>query len=232
MIFDLSTFYQSKEWVTLTQIIRADRVNAEGFNICEYCGKPIVRQYDCICHHVEYLTEDNVNDLSISLNPANIQLVHHKCHNIMHDKFGHSKRAVYIVYGSPLSGKSTYVNDIKSDGDLIIDMDSIWQCVSGCDRYIKPKRLNAIVFGVRDKLYEDIKYSRGKWNNAYIIGGYPLSSERERLCHELCAELIYIESTQKECLRRLYESDDKRDLFEWTNYISDWWEKFNPPTLS
>lgn len=232
MIFDLTTFYQSKEWVTLTQIIRADRLNVEGFNICEYCGKPIVRMFDCICHHVEYLTEDNVNDVSISLNPANIQLVHHKCHNILHDKFGHSKRGVYIVYGSPLSGKSTYVNDVKSEGDLIIDMDSIWQCVSGCDRYVKPKRLNAIVFGIRDKLIEDVKYRRGKWNNAYIIGGYALSSERERLSRELSAELIYIDSTQKECLQRLYESDDKRDVIEWTNYISDWWSKFNPPVIT
>lgn len=229
MLYDLSNFYQSDVWVKLTQIIRAERLNSEGFNVCEYCGKPIVKAYDCICHHIEYLTEENVNDASISLNPANIQLLHHKCHNIIHDKFGHSKRGIYIVYGSPLSGKTTWVNGVKSEGDLIVDLDSIWECVSGCERYVKPKRLNAAAFGVRDLLLDHIKYRRGKWSNAYIIGGYPLISERERLQRELCAELIYIESTKEECLQRLYLSDDKRDVVEWSNYICDWWDKYSPP---
>lgn len=230
-MFDLTTFYQCKEWVTLTQLIRSERLNDEGFNVCEYCGKPIIKSYDCICHHIEYLTEDNVNDVSVSLNPDNIQLVHHKCHNMIHDKLGYSKRAVYIVYGSPLSGKSTWVDSVKCDGDLIVDMDNIWQCVSGCNRYVKPNRLKSVVFGIRDKLLEDVKYRRGKWINAYIIGGYPLVSERERLCRELGAEQIYIESTKKDCLLRLYNLDenDLRANEDWEKFILDWWEKFNPP---
>lgn len=225
--FDLSTFYQSDIWVNLTHAIRAERINDEGFNICEYCNKPIIKSYDCICHHKKYLTEDNVNDAEISLNPDNIMLVHHKCHNIIHDKLGYSKRAIYLVYGSPLSGKSTWVENVRSEGDLIVDIDSIWECVSGCDRYIKPKRLNAIVFGIRDRLLDDIKYRRGKWVNAYIIGGYPLNSERERLCKELYAESVYIESTKDECIKRLYNSDDGRNPEEWEKYINDWWERYS-----
>lgn len=104
---DLSTFYQSKEWVKFTHVIRNERVNDEGFIICEYCGNAILQSYDCICHHKEYLTEDNVNDASIAFNPDNIMLVHHKCHNIIHNKLGYSKRGIYIVYGSPLSGKTS-----------------------------------------------------------------------------------------------------------------------------
>ena len=227
-MFNLDTFYQSDVWVKLTHIIRAERVDAEGFNICEYCHKPIIKAYDCICHHKEYLTEDNVNDVNVSLNPDNIMLVHHKCHNIIHNKLGYSRRSIYLVYGSPLSGKSTWVNNIKSDGDLIVDIDNIWQCVSGCDRYIKPKRLNAVVFGIRDKLFEDIRYRHGKWCNAYIIGGYPLISERERLSKELNTELIYIESTKEECLTRLYASND-RNIEDWERYINDWWNKYRPP---
>lgn len=226
---DLSTFYQSKEWVKFTHVIRNERVNDEGFIICEYCGNAILQSYDCICHHKEYLTEDNVNDASIAFNPDNIMLVHHKCHNIIHNKLGYSKRGIYIVYGSPLSGKTSYVNSVKAEGDLIIDMDSIWECVSGCDRYIKPNRLKSIVFGVRDKLLDDVRYRRGKWVNAYVIGGYPLISERERLSRELSAELIYIDTSKEECLRRLYSTDDGRNISEWENFISDWWEKFFPP---
>lgn len=225
-MFDLFNFYRSKEWCLLIQHIRHDRLNGEGLIICEYCGKPIIKEYDCIAHHKIYLTEDNVNDYSISLNPDNIMLVHHKCHNIIHDKLSYRGRKVYMVYGAPMAGKETYVNGVKGDGDLIVNIDSIWQCVSGGDG--KPNRLKSIVFGIRDYMLDSIKYRRGKWNNAYIIGGYPLISERERLCKELGAEEIFIECSLDECLKRLEACED-RDKEEYTKYIFDWFDKYIPP---
>lgn len=227
-MYTLNTFYRSKAWEKLIKILRLERVNHEGELICAYCGKPIVKAYDCIAHHKIELTEENVNDADISLNPNNIILIHHKCHNIIHNKLQHSRRSVYIIYGSPLSGKTSYVNDIKSEGDLIIDLDSIWSCVSGCDRYVKPARLNSVVFGMRDYLLDCIKYRRGKWLNAYIIGGYPLISERERLAKELGAELIFIDTDKDECINRLMNCED-RDFKEWIKYIDDWWSKYTPP---
>lgn len=77
----LDTFYKSKEWVSLVGAIRLQRINAQGDLVCEYCGEPVVRAYDCIGHHVIELNDNNVNDAMIALNPDNIQLVHHKCHN-------------------------------------------------------------------------------------------------------------------------------------------------------
>lgn len=225
-MFDLFSFYRSKEWCLLIQHIRHDRLNSEGLIICEYCGKPIIKEYDCIAHHKIYLTEDNVNDYSISLNPDNIMLVHHKCHNIIHDKLSYRGRKVYMVYGAPLAGKETYVNAVKGDGDLIVNINSIWQCVSGGDG--KPNRLKSIVFGIRDYMLDSIKYRCGKWNNAYIIGGYPLISERERLCKELGAEEIFIDTSKEECLKRLEACED-RDKEEYTKYILDWFDKYIPP---
>lgn len=228
-MYTLDNFYKSNEWHRLLQVIKTDRTNEEGQIICAHCGKPIVKAYDCIGHHMIYLTEENVNNVEISLNPDLIRLVHHRCHNKIHNKLGgmsYSNRHVYIVYGSPLSGKTTYVNDIRCDGDLVVDIDSIWQCVSGCNRYVKPNRLRSIVFGVRDKLIEDIKYRRGKWQNAYVIGSYPLISERERLCRELDAELIYIDTSKEECMDRLLQCNDGREIDEWTKYIDDWWKTF------
>ena len=220
-------FYHSDKWRTLVQTIRIDRVDDAGQIICEYCGKPIVKSYDCIGHHKIELTEENVNDYSISLNPENIELVHHRCHNYIHDKFGHSMRQVYLVYGAPLSGKTTYVHDNMSEGDLIIDMDNIWQCVSGCDRYIKPNRLRSVVFRLRDDLLDMVKYRFGKWSNAYVLGGYPLSGERERLLKDLSAREIFIDTSKDECLARL-QADEQRDHEEWIRYIDEWFERFNP----
>ena len=112
------------------------------------------------------------------------------------------------------------------EGDLIIDMDNIWACVSGCDRYIKPNRLKSVVFSVRDNLLESVKYRRGKWLNAYIIGGYPYANERERLCDVLGARLVHIDTTKEECLHRLSACGD-RDEKLWRQYIEDWWLQFN-----
>ena len=233
--YTLDNFYQSKEWRACVGDIRAKRLTEEGLTICEYCGKAIVREYDCIGHHKEELTESNVNDVSVSLNSDNIMLVHHKCHNIIHDKLGYSRRGIYIVYGAPLAGKHTYVESVKAEGDLVIDLDNIWKCVSGSKggELVKSGRLKVVVFGVRDYLLDCVKYRRGRWNNAYIIGGYPLISERERLSKELGAELIFIDTSKEECLQRLFtlSEGDTRACEDWHNYILDWFKKYTPPTI-
>lgn len=224
-MFTLDTFYRSKEWVGLMQIIKAERLNDNGELICTHCEKPIIKAYDCVGHHVIELTDDNVNDYDISLNPDNIALVHHRCHNIIHNKLGYSDRKVYLVYGSPLSGKGTFIKENASEGDLIIDIDNIWQCLSGCDRYIKPNRLKGNVFQLRDVLIDMVRTRNGKWLNAWIVGGYPLRNERERICKTLKAREIFIDTPKEECLRRLYENPEGRDVDEWAKHIADWWDK-------
>lgn len=222
----LNGFYQSKPWVKLMGVIRMDRTNAEGQVICEHCGKPIVHKYDCIGHHIIELTDANVDDATISLNPENIMLVHHRCHNKIHDRLGYYHRQVFLVYGSPLSGKSTFVRDNMSEGDFVLDVDNIWQCVSGCDRYVKPNRLRSCVFGIRDRMLDMVRMRQGKWLNAWVVGGYPLSSERERLINSLGAREVFVDTSQEECLERLRNISDGRCVEEWEKYISDWWEKF------
>lgn len=222
---ELSTFYQSREWRKLLDTLKTERVNEDGQLICAYCGKPIVRKYDIIGHHKIHLTEENVNDYEVSLNPENVELVHHRCHNYIHNKLGYSKREVYLVYGAPLSGHRQWAIDSMEVGDLLIDIDRIWACISGTEAE-KPPRIKSQVFKVRDALIESVKYRAGKWNNCYIVGGYPLSSERERLVKELGARPIYIESTMEECLERLERDSKGRDKEEWRGYIEEWFERY------
>lgn len=229
MFHDRFSFYRSKEWTELLTQLKQERLDEDGQIICEYCGKPIVRAYDIIGHHKKELNESNVLDYSISLAPENIALVHHACHNRIHNKLGYSERQVFLVYGAPLSGKTTYVRDNANAGDLIIDMDSIWECISGLPRYEKPPRLKTIVFKVRDTLIESVKYRYGKWNNCYIIGGYPLQPERERLAKELGAREIFIEAKKEDCLSRLESCEDGRDKAEWAAYIEEWFARYSPP---
>lgn len=223
----LSDFYRTAEWKKLTHIIKLSRVDDNGFWTCEHCGQHIVKSYDCICHHKIYLTDDNYTDPNIALNENNIALLHHRCHNRIHNKLGQPSRQVFIVYGSPLSGKSSYVNDVMLQGDLLLDIDKIWMAISNQPLYIKPKELTSNVFAIRDLILQQIKHRQGKWQNAYIVGGYPLSAERNRLANTLGARLIHIDTDKETCLSRLIACEDKRDKEQWKKFIEDWWEKFS-----
>lgn len=220
-ISQVNEFYHCKEWIDLMRNIRLERGN-----MCEFCKKPIINAYDSIGHHKIELNNRNYKDINISLNPDNIMLVHHRCHNRIHNKLGNKVKSVYIVYGSPLSGKSTYVRNNILEGDLIVDMDDIWQCISGCDRYIKPNSIKDNAFAVRNLLIDNIKLRVGNWSNAYIVGGYPLVSERERLSNQLGARLIYIDTNKEECISRLESNPQGRNITAWRKYIDDWWEKY------
>ena len=227
MFNNLFEFYRSKEWQDFREIVIAERIQDDGNVYDEVTGKPILRAYDLILHHKIELTEENVHDFNISLNPDNIMIVSHRTHNYIHDKFGHSHRQVFLVYGAPLSGKSKWIRENMCEGDLIVNIDDIWECVSGLKRYNKPNRLKAVVFKVRDTLIESVKYRQGKWNNAFICGGYSLQSERERLCKELGAREIFIDVPQSECYARLELCDCIEDKDEFKKYIDEWFERYH-----
>lgn len=223
----LSDFYKSDKWVKLVHVLRLERLNANGELICECCGKPITHKYDCIGHHKTELTEENYQRAEIALNPENIALVHHRCHNKIHDRLGLTKvKQVFIVYGSPLSGKTTWVKDNMVPGDLVVDMDNIWECISGQPRYVKPNRLKQNAFALRNVLIDMIRVRQGNWLNAYLITTSPMLSERERLCRTLGAREIHINTGKDECLRRLSQCEDGRNYNEWRKYIDEYFEKY------
>lgn len=226
-MFTLDNFYRSKEWQRFRDVVIADRLTEDGYTIDEVTGKPIVNAYDIILHHTIFLTEDNVNDYNISLNPDLIQIVSHKTHNKIHNKLGYTKREIFLIYGSPLSGKSTYIQNIIEPGDLIVDIDRIWECISGLPNHTKPPKLNAVAFGLKNNLMDMVRYRTGRWDNCYIIGGFSLISERERLCKELGAREIFIDTPKEICLQRLEASED-RDKEAYRKYIEDWWRKYKP----
>lgn len=233
-------FYKSKQWEDFRKIIIEERTQPDGFIYCEHCGKPILKKYDLIIHHKQELDDLNVNDVNVSLNSENVQCIHFKCHNEIHERFGFNKTSsggynvqkhVYIVYGSPCSGKTTWVKNNATANDLVVDMDSIWQMISVNDRYTKPSPLRSTAFQIRDAMYDLIKYRNGKWHNAFIIVGGALKGDRDRLVQRVgCDDLIFIETDEVECKKRLKHRDDmtEEQKEEWSRYIDNWFETYQP----
>ena len=227
----LSSFYSSDIWRNFRASLLQERVSPkDGLLYDGFSGQPLINAYDIVAHHKIPLTMQNVNDASISLNPENIMLVSHRSHNEIHARYGFTtQKKVYYVYGAPCSGKSSLVANSKGNSDLVVDIDLIWQAVTGGELYFKPDALKTIVFQLRDSLLEMVKTRTGKWERAWIIEGGAVKSNRMRRIEALGAEAIFIPTDKETCLQRL-ASDDKRALVrdEWTSYIDQWFEQYQP----
>jgi hypothetical protein len=219
----IKSFYASEAWINL----RLQLINERG-NKCERCGKIILRSKDLIGHHKTELTPENVSDYEISLNPENIEIICFDCHNKEHKRFGHQgERNVYLVYGPPMAGKKTFVRENHSRGDIVVDMDQLYAAVSMLAYYDKPDNLLMNVRVIHNQLIDNIKTRFGKWNDAWIIGGYADKYKRERLADDIGAELIFCNVSKDECLRRLsLDTDLQYRKDEWKTYINKWFASY------
>ena len=78
-------FYSSKKWKELRK-----QVAEESFYICSICGKPTYSNQG-IVHHKIPVTEENINDPSITLNKNNLMYVCRNCHEALHSKREHKQ---------------------------------------------------------------------------------------------------------------------------------------------
>lgn len=218
----LKRFYNSKEWINFRLML----INQRG-PVCQKCGKIIIKSINIIGHHKVELTPENVLDYSISLNPELVELICFDCHNKEHNRFGYHEKNVYIVYGPPLAGKKTFVKQNMKRGDIVIDMDMLYQSISMLSNYDKPDNLYTNVRVVYNTLLDNVKTRFGKWNNAYIIGGYADKYKREKVVNELGAEIIFCNATKEECFNRLrIDEERKKRIDEWEGYIEKWFEEY------
>ena len=225
----LSEFYISKEWRGFRKQLIHERTNkADGILYDEYSGEPLLKSYDIIAHHKQELTLQNVNDYAISLNPENIMLVSHRSHNEIHSRFGYEQgRKVYFVYGAPCSGKSTWVQQIKGNSDIVADIDLIWQAITGGSKYQKPDALKANAFQLYNAVLDMVKTRQGKWARAYVIAGGAHKGQRERTIKELGAEPVFIDTDKETCLQRLHSDQERQAVAsQWEKYIDDWFTTY------
>lgn len=230
---DKKQFYNSKEFYNFKTMLMNKRVNEYGELLCEECGKVLLKRNDTIPHHHKIaLTDENINDPNISLNEDNIQIVCFKCHNKLEKRFSSYERKVYLIVGASCSGKTTFIEETATEDDIILDFDKIWQMISINPKYKKPNRLKPVAFAIRECLMEQIKMRTGKWINAYILSTDPYVMNRKRLVDSLgIDEVIYMDTTKEECIKRLYENPQGRNIEEYTQYIEDYYNNFQAEEL-
>ena len=93
---------------------------------------------------------------------------------------------------------------------------------------MKPDALKTNAFGVRDCLLDMVKTRAGKWEKAFIITGAPRASDRRRFVDVYGAELIHIDTSKEDCLKRLYGDCNREETQRkaWIEYINQYFADY------
>jgi predicted kinase len=143
------------------------------------------------------------------------------------DEFGNVvKSKVFIVWGSPASGKTTYVRNNMSLGDLVVDLDNIKQAISMADKTSASDHLLPVALQLRELLYQLIEQRNIECDNVWIVAGLPQKEEREQLRVRLDAELIFIDTSKEECINRAMNDKERKDKNIQMQIIEKWFKKY------
>lgn len=130
--------------------------------------------------------------------------------------------SVTIVCGPPASGKSTYVQERTTRGDLIVDLDAIFMALSGLPQYDKPHVLMPFVVAARDAVLNRLRQPTDV-KRAWVIAGLPTAAERTALARRLTAQVVVLNVKRDECVRRV-QHDERRqqESRQWIGAIDRW----------
>lgn len=223
---ELQRFYASKRWRSLREMLVIER-----HGICDRCGKDFSDDTsNLIAHHKKHLTDETLKDPSVAVNPDNIEILCTRCHNHEHVEKGFIQGAkrVFIVFGAPYSGKTTYVRENMDAGDLVVDLDYIYYALSLTPIHTHPIELKRTAFAVRDFIYDQIRIRNGNWDTAWVIASLPRKDERARLAARLGASTILVEASQEECIKRFINADEEPRTPDMERVIKDWYKEYSP----
>lgn len=93
---EAAEFYHSRQWIKCAEFIRHAR-----HHICQRCGQP-----GSYVHHKIYLNPRNIKYAEITLNPDNLELLCHDCHEKEHGRLRESKeqkrKIIFDSCGNPM----------------------------------------------------------------------------------------------------------------------------------
>ena len=127
---------------------------------------------------------------------------------------------VYLVYGSPCSGKTTYIKEHIKSGDIVCDVDRLYSAISFNEEHQTELYAQEVASMLYSDLLDIIRDRKGNWKNAYVVS---LANTDERLKAEMkrinADEAIFIDTPYKVCIERAKERP-----FYFQFLIQEWFE--------
>ena len=125
---------------------------------------------------------------------------------------------VYLIYGSPCSGKTTYVKEHKKDGDIICDVDRLYSAVSLNEEHQTELYAQEVASRLEKHLYKIIRNREGNWKDAYVVSLANTKEKVEKAKERIDAdEAIFINTPLEICMERAKE---RPFYFPWI--IEEW----------
>lgn len=110
---------------------------------------------------------------------------------------------IYLIYGPPCSGKSTYIQSHLTEGDIVCDVDLIYSAISGRNPHDADLWAHETALLLKDRLLNIIRDKEGGWKNAYVTS---LANTPEKLAADMervkADEAILIDTPKEVCLER------------------------------
>lgn len=189
--------------------------------LCERCGQPAE-----IVHHRRVLADGGER-----LDANNLEALCGRCHRRHHAstrwrRKGQASMPVTVVCGPPGSGKTTWVQARTQRGDLIVDADKLFEALSGLPPYDKPECLLPFVADAREAIYNRL-CRQSNLRHAWIIASGAKAKERSKLRERFSADVIVLEVSPEECLRRIGADERRRqNMAAWGPIVARWWDKY------
>ena len=126
---------------------------------------------------------------------------------------------VYLICGSPCSGKSTYIEEHKTRADLVCDVDYLYSAITGNNPHDAELYTHAVACELRAHLLDIIRDRRGGWKDAYVTSLANTQEKVDEMKERINAdEVIILDTSYEVCMER---AKDRPPYFVWI--IQDWY---------
>lgn len=136
---------------------------------------------------------------------------------------------IIMVIGAPASGKSTFVENNRKRGDLVLDLDIIKSELSGKPLYsFHDKDVLEKALGMRNKVLESLQYAENTGQILWFIVGAPDRHDRQKwkdILHP--SQTCVVLCTKEECLSRIKSRQSETER-EQIIAVERWFATYEP----
>jgi len=206
---ETNPFYNAPAWRACRKAILA-RDNY----ICQHCLQENKITPADVVHHIKSLEEYP----ELALDPENLISLCNLCHNRKHPEnpyFAKLHRKIVVVLGYPASGKTTYVENIMTGQDIVLDLDRLVTAMTYKEAHDRTGSAFHAVKIADDMITETIKNIRTKgysFDTLYIVRT-KLTDEEIGSLRAARAKLCWLDVGKDTCLERL-RSQGREDIAE------------------